>query len=139
MGLPLSYLTGIAHTNMTKYTKEGNHPVEADEDYYTGDYSDPDDSSKSEKSSDSSSGDAPIECYCDETSCRFVSGIWLTCTQWGYSESTNYGYNIFESSLPVNHGLDLCADIFGEEFNRTSVEGVSRTSLHVWRQSKLQG
>jgi hypothetical protein len=50
--------------------------------------------------------------------------VWLytTCNEWGYARSTNYGYNIFESALPINHALDICADIFGDEFNRTRVD-----------------
>jgi hypothetical protein len=50
--------------------------------------------------------------------------VWVfqTCNQWGYAMSTNYGYNVFESSLPINHLLDMCPDIFGDDYNRTRVD-----------------
>ncbi|KAI1701854.1 serine carboxypeptidase s28 domain-containing protein [Ditylenchus destructor] len=129
------------------------------DDYYEGDshYEDDDDDSGVNRYSDSESGEPEVLCpdncwgcyrisynsflqslqnayrncwggsYCsDETRLWF----WMTCTQWGYAESTNYGYNVFESALPINYILNLCADVFGEEYNRTRVDaGVKATNL----------
>ncbi|KAI1710169.1 serine carboxypeptidase s28 domain-containing protein [Ditylenchus destructor] len=41
--------------------------------------------------------------------------IWQTCNELGVAQSTNFGYNIFESTLPVNHFMDLCYDVYGKD------------------------
>ncbi|KAI1698357.1 serine carboxypeptidase s28 domain-containing protein [Ditylenchus destructor] len=104
------------------------------------------DDDSGDKDSDEDSGSPEEECYCYW--CEWVSydqqiealqdiysrrtrgyynkdrlWFWLTCTQWGFAISTNYGYNYFESSLPINHLLDICYDVFGPEFTRARVEG----------------
>jgi len=54
--------------------------------------------------------------------------MWQACTEWGYFQSTNYGYGLFNSALPVNFATDICADVFGEQFNRTATEGGVRNA-----------
>ncbi|KAI1714120.1 serine carboxypeptidase s28 domain-containing protein [Ditylenchus destructor] len=112
-----------------------------------------------EKSSDEDSGSPETDCYCNycswisydqtikvlqdifshrfEPLFQYWSGedrlwFWLTCTQWGYAESTNYGYNHFESALPVNHVLDICYDVFGAEFTRARVDGGVRNTNYMY-------
>ncbi|KAI1723581.1 serine carboxypeptidase s28 domain-containing protein [Ditylenchus destructor] len=49
--------------------------------------------------------------------------IWQTCNELGYFQSSNMGYNLFESSLPVNFYIDMCRDMFGDVFaNRTIID-----------------
>ncbi|KAI1723580.1 serine carboxypeptidase s28 domain-containing protein [Ditylenchus destructor] len=53
----------------------------------------------------------------------YRSWIWQTCNEFGFFQSTNVGYNLFESSVPVNFYIDMCRDIFGDLFaNRTILE-----------------
>jgi pimeloyl-ACP methyl ester carboxylesterase len=59
--------------------------------------------------------------------------IWMfqTCTMWGYQISTDYGRNIFEDSLPINFLIDYCPDIFGDDYNRSRLDGGVRDTN--WR------
>jgi len=55
--------------------------------------------------------------------------IWQTCNEFGFYQSTDRGYNIFGSSLPVNFFIDLCADVFGPQFTRETIDAnVRRTN-----------
>ncbi|KAI1721737.1 serine carboxypeptidase s28 domain-containing protein [Ditylenchus destructor] len=66
--------------------------------------------------------------------------LWITCTQWGFAHSTNYGYNLFESGLPVNYVINLCGDVFGQEFNRNRIdEGVRLTNLAYGGRDRYKG
>jgi pimeloyl-ACP methyl ester carboxylesterase len=66
--------------------------------------------------------------------------LWIACTQWGFAQSTNYGYNMYSSSLPINHMIDMCTDVFGKQFNRTTVESaVRRTNQMYGGQSNYKG
>jgi len=54
--------------------------------------------------------------------------MWQKCNEFGYFTSTNIGYNLFESSLPVNFFIDMCDDVFGG-FNRSVIDAnVQRTN-----------
>jgi len=53
---------------------------------------------------------------------------WQACTEWGYFQSTNSGYNLFESALPVNFAVDLCTDVFGDEYTRAYTDSGVRAS-----------
>uniref|UniRef100_A0A915DMN7 Uncharacterized protein n=1 Tax=Ditylenchus dipsaci TaxID=166011 RepID=A0A915DMN7_9BILA len=49
--------------------------------------------------------------------------LWMTCNEFGWFQSTNIGYNLFESSVPVNFYVDMCADVFGKDlFNRATID-----------------
>uniref|UniRef100_A0A915DQ36 Uncharacterized protein n=1 Tax=Ditylenchus dipsaci TaxID=166011 RepID=A0A915DQ36_9BILA len=75
--------------------------------------------------------------YCDDETRLW---FWLSCSQWGYAESTNYGYNYFESGLPINHVLDICTDVFGDQYNRTRIEqGVAATNKMYGGQDNYNG
>jgi pimeloyl-ACP methyl ester carboxylesterase len=64
--------------------------------------------------------------YCSDQSRIW---LWLQCSAWGFMPSTNYGYNIFASSQPINYNLNLCTDVFGPQYNRSYVEAaVARTN-----------
>lgn len=48
--------------------------------------------------------------------------FWQTCKELGYFQSTNMGYNLFESTLPVNFQVDFCRDVFGAIYNRDYID-----------------
>uniref|UniRef100_A0A915DNG6 Uncharacterized protein n=1 Tax=Ditylenchus dipsaci TaxID=166011 RepID=A0A915DNG6_9BILA len=139
------------------------------DDYYEEDnnYTDYDDDSDTNRYSDSQSGEPEMSCpkscwgcglisynrmlkhlqnvyrncwggsYCDDETRLW---FWLSCSQWGYAESTNYGYNYFESGLPINHVLDICTDVFGDQYNRTRIEqGVAATNKMYGGQDNYNG
>uniref|UniRef100_A0A914CMA3 Uncharacterized protein n=1 Tax=Acrobeloides nanus TaxID=290746 RepID=A0A914CMA3_9BILA len=55
--------------------------------------------------------------------------IWQTCTEFGYFQSTDLGRNIFGSSIPGDFYIDMCTDIFGAEFNRSTIDAAIATTL----------
>jgi len=66
--------------------------------------------------------------------------MWQTCTMWGYQISTNYGRNMFVDSLPINHLIDYCPDIFGDDYNRTRLDnGVRDTNWRYGGQDNYNG
>ncbi|KAK6020793.1 hypothetical protein OSTOST_13546, partial [Ostertagia ostertagi] len=39
---------------------------------------------------------------------------WQTCTEFGFYQTTDYGFSIFGNPLPLNFFLQLCSDLFGK-------------------------
>lgn len=56
--------------------------------------------------------------------------IWQTCNQLGVAQSTNFGYNIFESTLPVNHFMDLCYDVYGKDRDYVDTQVRSTNTIY---------
>jgi len=54
------------------------------------------------------------------------------CTEWGHMFSDNFGRNIFEDTYPVNWLLDQCSDIFGDTYNRSSLESNIRNTNYLY-------
>ncbi|KAI1723582.1 serine carboxypeptidase s28 domain-containing protein [Ditylenchus destructor] len=48
--------------------------------------------------------------------------FWQTCNELGVFQSTNMGYNLFESTLPVNFQVDFCRDVFGAIYTRDYID-----------------
>ncbi|EYB94815.1 hypothetical protein Y032_0167g136 [Ancylostoma ceylanicum] len=48
--------------------------------------------------------------------------IWQTCTEFGYFQSTDSGYNIFGSPTPVNLYTRTCLDVFGDKYKAVNIE-----------------
>uniref|UniRef100_A0A0K0EVA4 Serine carboxypeptidase n=1 Tax=Strongyloides venezuelensis TaxID=75913 RepID=A0A0K0EVA4_STRVS len=59
------------------------------------------------------------------------SWLWQTCNEFGYFQSSDLGYNIFESSCNVNLFVNICIDVFGKQFTRDKIDAnVRRTNLY---------
>jgi len=68
------------------------------------------------------------------------SWIYQQCTEWGLMLSTNYGRNMYEDSFSINFMIDMCSDIFGPSFNRTSIDnGVRNTNWLYGGQDSYNG
>uniref|UniRef100_A0AAF5DPH0 Serine carboxypeptidase S28 family protein n=1 Tax=Strongyloides stercoralis TaxID=6248 RepID=A0AAF5DPH0_STRER len=50
------------------------------------------------------------------------SWLWQTCNEFGYFQSSDLGYNIFESSCNVNIYINICIDVFGPQFTRNTID-----------------
>ncbi|CEF71411.1 Peptidase S28 family-containing protein [Strongyloides ratti] len=50
------------------------------------------------------------------------SWLWQTCNEFGYFQSSDLGYNIFESSCNVNIFINICIDVFGPQFTRETID-----------------
>ncbi|KAI6190934.1 putative serine protease K12H4.7 [Aphelenchoides bicaudatus] len=48
--------------------------------------------------------------------------LWQKCTQIGSFSSTDSGYNLYGSVLPIDYHLQLCSDVFGSDFRRSKME-----------------
>ena len=64
------------------------------------------------------------DCYRGHCNDETRLWFWLSATQWGYAESNNYGYNYFETALPINYILDIITNMFGSEYNRAFIDKV---------------
>lgn len=64
------------------------------------------------------------DCYRGHCSDETRLWFWLSASQWGYAESNNYGYNYFETALPINYILDIITNMFGSEYNRAFIDKV---------------
>ncbi|KAI6218543.1 putative serine protease K12H4.7 [Aphelenchoides fujianensis] len=58
--------------------------------------------------------------------------LWQRCTQLGLFPSTDCGRNSFGSSLPVEHSLEICSDVFGASFTRDTVEANVQQTLDAF-------
>jgi len=54
--------------------------------------------------------------------------VWQTCNEFGFFQSTDRGYNIFESAQPVNFYVDFCADVYGPQFTRDTIDANVRAT-----------
>jgi len=55
--------------------------------------------------------------------------VWQTCNEFGFFQSTDRGYNnIFESAQPVNFDVDFCADVYGPQFTRDTIDANVRAT-----------
>uniref|UniRef100_A0A0N4Z025 Serine protease K12H4.7 n=1 Tax=Parastrongyloides trichosuri TaxID=131310 RepID=A0A0N4Z025_PARTI len=69
-------------------------------------------------------------------SCSYSNGgsdakswLWQTCNEFGYFQSSDIGYNLFESSCNVNVFINICIDIFGTQFTRDTIDqNIRRTN-----------
>jgi hypothetical protein len=64
------------------------------------------------------------------------SWLWQTCNEFGYYQSTDIGYNIFGSAVPVNYYIRTCMDIFGQSFNRTYIDNAVDRTLRKYGGTK---
>uniref|UniRef100_A0A915D428 Uncharacterized protein n=1 Tax=Ditylenchus dipsaci TaxID=166011 RepID=A0A915D428_9BILA len=94
------------------------------DDYYEGDYnySDYDDSIPS-RYSDSQSGEIASACP------RVYPCSYRGCTHVSYTEMLEQLRDVYRECFQgINHVLDICADVFGDDYNRTRVDqGVAST------------
>ncbi|CAI2350576.1 unnamed protein product [Caenorhabditis sp. 36 PRJEB53466] len=50
---------------------------------------------------------------------------WQTCSEFGYFQSADSGNGIFGSPTPVNMYVQLCQDLFGTYYDRTTIDSVT--------------
>jgi len=66
--------------------------------------------------------------------------VWQTCNELGVFQSTNFGHNFFEASLPVNFFVDFCTDVFGPQFDRSYIDAnVRKTNAYYGGQWAYNG
>ncbi|KAI1723136.1 serine carboxypeptidase s28 domain-containing protein [Ditylenchus destructor] len=75
--------------------------------------------------------DKEIDQY-TEADTSYRCWTWQSCTEWGYFQSTNMGYNLFESSNPVNFDIGTCTDVFGPQFNRTYTDAAVQNANDLY-------
>ncbi|PIO67542.1 hypothetical protein TELCIR_10700, partial [Teladorsagia circumcincta] len=67
---------------------------------------------------------------------------WQTCTEFGFYQSTDYGFSIFGNPLPLNFFVQLCSDLFGKEIMYSAAinqQSVLETNHHYGGKYKYKG
>ncbi|XP_012279295.1 putative serine protease K12H4.7 [Orussus abietinus] len=56
--------------------------------------------------------------------------LYQTCTEYGYYQTSNSNRSIFGTLFPLEYFLDMCADLYGNYYDRPALEfGIERTNI----------
>uniref|UniRef100_A0AC35U7D9 Serine protease K12H4.7 n=1 Tax=Rhabditophanes sp. KR3021 TaxID=114890 RepID=A0AC35U7D9_9BILA len=77
--------------------------------------------------------------YMDGSSAA-VNWLWQSCNEFGFFQSSDGGYNLFDSACSVNVFINTCKDVFGPQFTRRYIEAnVARTNMFYGGNTNYNG
>uniref|UniRef100_A0AC35FNE2 Uncharacterized protein n=1 Tax=Panagrolaimus sp. PS1159 TaxID=55785 RepID=A0AC35FNE2_9BILA len=60
------------------------------------------------------------------------SWFWQTCNEFGFYATTDSGNSFFGSKIPLNYYIDLCMDVFGDEYNVDHIKAGIENTLKLY-------
>uniref|UniRef100_A0A914Q6U9 Uncharacterized protein n=1 Tax=Panagrolaimus davidi TaxID=227884 RepID=A0A914Q6U9_9BILA len=60
------------------------------------------------------------------------SWFWQTCNEFGFYATTDSGNSFFGSKIPLNYYIDLCMDVFGNEYNVDHIKAGIENTLKLY-------